>query len=101
MIILKPHDQSGWITAVIEGRWVEAKVYDEPSCYGIDFGRISKIAIGKTDHRNPNANFFEQMCFNYDRGLDFDEIEPELLAKIIEQLEALPKLFEEGYEEAE
>ena len=39
-----------------------AKVYDEPSCYGIDEGRISKLTIkinGKT-------------VVNYDRGWDIE-----------------------------
>lgn len=93
MIILEPHDESGWITAVIEGRWLQAKVYDEPSCFGINEGRVSKLVISKTDCRIPNANFFDQMCFNYDRGLDFSNIESDLLAKIVGRLETLPKIF--------
>ena len=40
MKILKNHDENGWITAIIEGRWVQAKVYDNPSVYGIDDGRV-------------------------------------------------------------
>lgn len=94
MNIIEPHDETGWITAVIEGRWVQAKVYDEPSCYGINEGRVSKLVIGKTNVRNHNENFFDQMCFNYDRGLDFSNINPDLLTKIVSQLEALPKIFE-------
>ena len=94
MNIIEPHDETGWITAVIEGRWVQAKVYDEPSCYGINEGRVSKLVIGKTNVRNRNENFFDQMCFNYDRGLDFSNINPDLLTKIVSQLEALPKIFE-------
>lgn len=94
MIILEPHDETGWITAVIEGRWIQAKVYDEPSCFGIYDGRVSKLVIGKTNSRNPNQNYFDQMCFNYDRGLDFSNIDPDLLTKIVGQLETLPKIFE-------
>lgn len=94
MNIIEPHDETGWITAVIEGRWIQAKVYDEPSCYGINEGRVSKLVIGKTNVRNRNENFFDQMCFNYDRGLDFSNINPDLLTKIVSQLEALPKIFE-------
>lgn len=95
MKILEPHNTTGWITAIIEGRWVQAKVYDEPSTYGIKDGRVSKLAVGKTDTRDPRKNFFEQMCFNYDRGLDFDKAPPGLIDKIVAQLETLPKLFPE------
>lgn len=93
MKILVPHDQYGWITAIIEGRWVQAKVYDEPSCFGINDGRVSKLCIGKTQYRDPMQNFFEQMCYNYDRGLDFDDTPPGLLDKIVAELETLPRLW--------
>lgn len=95
MKILVPHSQTGWITAIIEDHWVQAKVYDEPSTYGVNNGRVSKIAISKTSSRNPNANFFDQLCYNYDRGLDFDNAPPQLVNKIIAKLEKLPKLFSE------
>lgn len=92
MQILEAHDQYGWITAVIEGRWVQAKVYDEPSCYGINEGRVSKLTIGKTDTRDPNSNFFNQMDYNYDRGLDFKcrTLPVATFRKIVAALEALP-----------
>jgi hypothetical protein len=32
------------------------------------------------------------MDFNYDRGVDFDHLDPELLKLIVAELEALPKL---------
>lgn len=92
MEIISPHDPYGWITAIIEGRWVQAKVYDQPSTYGVNDGRVSKIFIGKTRYRDPTQNFFEQMCFNYDRGLDFDEAPEGLVDKIVAELEKLPTL---------
>lgn len=97
MHILEPHSvETGWITAVIENRWVQAKVYDEPSDYGINNGRVSKLVVGKTANRDPYRNFFEQMCYNYDRGLDFDKAPKGLIDKIVGQLENLPKLFPEN-----
>jgi len=93
MIILEPHSESGWICAIIEGRYVDAKVFDEPSTFGVNNGRVSKLTIGKTDSRDHNKNYFEQMCYNYDRGLDFDKTPPGLLDKILAELEALPKQF--------
>jgi hypothetical protein len=97
MQILSAHDQYGWITAIIEGRWVRAKVFDEPSCFGINDGRVSKLTIGKTDSRDPTRNFFDQMDYNYDRGLDFKRrtLPIATFRKIVAQLEALPKLENE------
>ena len=90
MKILEPHDKYGWITAIINGRWVQAKVYDLPSTYGINNGRISKLVIGKTDKRNRNKEFLSQMDFNYDRGLDFNNLPDEILNPIIHELENSP-----------
>ena len=93
MKVLSAHDNTGWITAVIEERWVQAKVYDEPSIFGINDGRVSKLCIGKTDVCDPSEPFFEQMDYNYDRGLDFCDLNEDLLNKIVSELEKLPKLF--------
>lgn len=95
MKIIEPHNETGWVTAIIEGHWVQAKVYDEPSSYGVNEGRVSKIAISKTANRNPNEDFFNQICFNYDRGLDFDRAPERLVSKIIIALETLPKIIDE------
>lgn len=93
-IIEDNRSTTGWITAIIEGRWVQAKVYDEPSTYGVGgFGRVSKLAISKTSSRNPNQDFFKQMDYNYDRGLDFDNTLGGLVGKIVAELEKLPKAF--------
>lgn len=95
MQILKAHDQTGWVTALIEGRWVQAKVYNKPSDYGINGSRVSKLVISKTATRNPNKDFLEQMCFNYDRGLDYDEAPTGMVDKIVAELETLPQIFNE------
>ncbi len=92
MKILDPHSYTGWITVVIDGHWVQAKVYDEPSTFGVGgWGRVSKLAIGKTDTVDRNKNFFDQICYNYDRGLDFDRAPEGLVDKVVAELEKLPK----------
>jgi hypothetical protein len=81
-----------WIEAVVLGRWVMAKVYNEPSTFGINNGRVSKLSISKTDARDPDSDFFEQMAYNYDRGLDFDDLDQEgLLEGIVDLLEKYRK----------
>jgi hypothetical protein len=98
MQIIEDYDPAtGWITAIIHGRWVQAKVYDKNSVHSVNEGRVSKIAIGKSASRNPYENFFEQICYNYDRGLDFDQAPSNLVKKIINELESLPKATEMEY----
>lgn len=96
MKVLSAHSKrTGWITAIICGRWVQAKVYDLPSTYGVNEGRVSKIVIGKTDVRIEGQHFFDQMDYNYDRGLDFDNLgDDQLLLDILEELENLPLFWE-------
>lgn len=49
-----------WKDGIINGYLFSAKVFEEPSEYGIDEGRISKLNISKTG---------EILC-SYDRGWD-------------------------------
>ena len=88
MKILEDRNDSGWITAVIDGRWVEAKVYDKPSLSGIYNGRVSKLYIAKTDTRDPKVNYFEQMDYGYDRGIeDHNHLPDSVIRSIVRQLE--------------
>jgi hypothetical protein len=92
MEVIEEHDKYGWITAIICGRWVQAKVYQEPSCFGVNDCRVSKLAIGKTDSRDEGVSFFEQMDYNYDRGLDFNRLhDDDILNSILLELNGLPK----------
>lgn len=86
MHVLEGHNDV-WVTAVINGRWVQAKVYMEPSDFGINGGKVSKMAVGKTSTRDPSRAFFDQMDFNYDRGLDFSNLPESMVNSIVEQLE--------------
>lgn len=81
---------TGWITAIISGRWCQAKVYNLPSHFGINGGRVSKLCVGRSDRRDPKAPFFDQMDYNYDRGLDFDNLPEGVLSEIVAELEELP-----------
>lgn len=90
MQIIKEHDETGWITAIISGRWCQAKVYDKPSKFGINNGRVSKLAIGKINIVLKRLDFFNQIDYNYDRGLDFDDLPNGILDNIVRQLEELP-----------
>jgi hypothetical protein len=93
--------ETGWVTAIIEGRWVQAKIYNEPSIFGINEGRVSKLYVGKTDIVDSKKIFFEQICYHYDRGLDFNKAPEGLIDKIVAKLETLPKLFPEQRNENE
>ena len=58
----------------------QAKVYDEPSTYGINDGRISKLSIRSTNWG---------VVFNYDRGLDIDNMTPDTVDAIVAAIESL------------
>jgi len=92
MQIIKRDADTNWVEAIIDNRWVLAKVYNEPSDYGINSGRVSKLAISKTSNRDPQKPYFPQICYNYDRGLDFDRTPKGLVDSVVSQLEALPLL---------
>lgn len=65
-----------WITGKYKSYRFEAKVYDQPSDYGINGGRISKLLV----------NDGTRTIFNYDRGLDIDSPIGYELAKLLEEL---------------
>ena len=59
---------TGWVSGTVDGSIkFEAKVFDTPSKFGIDDGRISKLSI-----RSGNEEFV-----NYDRGWDIEPSTPE------------------------
>lgn len=93
IIILEEHSKEGWITCVIDNRWVQAKVYNEGSTYGVNNCRVSKLFIGKTAERIPFQNFFDQVAYHYDRGLDYNELQDQsILKNVLELLNNLPLL---------
>lgn len=69
-----------WMELEVGSYTVQALVFDEPSeDYGIDGGRISKLWIS-----NDNTG---KCVYNYDRGLDFDNINNTDLKRIIHACE--------------
>lgn len=81
---------NGWFEGKVGPyRW-QAKVYDEGSEFGINGGRVSKLAIWDEKKRKETSNFFTACIVNYDREWD---ILPKT-AKAQQALEAVLKLFE-------
>jgi len=74
---------NNWLDGFVGGCKISAKVYKEPSQYGIDGGRISKLEIIDKDNNT---------LVNYDRGWD---IKPSKEFEIIYQnvVEALEKYY--------
>jgi hypothetical protein len=68
-----------WEDKVIEfnGKvfYVEAKIYNKGSRFGINNGRISKMFIVNTETGKE--------IYNYDRGLDFDDTPEGLLDHVL------------------
>jgi len=72
---------NNWIEGETGGHYWQAKVYAEPSTYGIKNGRVSKLCISKGNKWEGLGN----TIFNYDRGLDFDNSPNGLVEKIINE----------------
>lgn len=82
-----------WYKGVIGRYQFEAKVYDEPSTYGINEGRISKLRVWDGTMPTNAVNPFESSIMNYDREWN---IEPEgayaaMADALIARLEQLPR----------
>ena len=81
-----------WLEGTVEGHHFQAAVYDEPSVYGINEGRISKLMVWDEAMRQGRRGYSRTSLMNYDRGWD---IEPEarhkaLIDELVSYLENLP-----------
>lgn len=85
-------EYAGWLGGEIDGVYWTAKVTDEAGEYGIDDGRVIKLA-GTFDKDNWNPTY---AVFSYDRGWDTepDEEYEELCWFIIEELDNAENLFD-------
>lgn len=78
---------SSWVNGTVDRFTFEAKLFDNPSCFGINDGRVSKLNI---------ANAMGRWVVNYDRGWD---IKPAAAHKpyfdaVMKLLEASPRRFD-------
>jgi hypothetical protein len=86
MEIIQPaNDWNNWVKAIVDGFFVIAKVFAKPSGFGINSGRVSKLAVVADDEWNP-----DKVIINYDRGWDTGEDSP-YLDSIVAQLEDYAK----------
>lgn len=70
---------NNWIEGEFEGCYFQAKVFDNPSDYGIENGSVSKLMVKKNN----------KVIFNYDRGIDVDHPIGKRLARALETAAAL------------
>jgi hypothetical protein len=62
----------GWMEGFIGKYTFQAKVYDEPSTFGINDGRVSKLMVWDEVVRQKESNIFTASIINYDRGWDIE-----------------------------
>ena len=70
-------DDLNYVRAMFGDFYVVAQVFDNPSHYGINYGRVSRLKVIKRGGA---------LAYNYDRGNDVDEIGQERLAAILNWL---------------
>lgn len=80
-----------WVTGTIEGYNWEAKVYDEPSKFGIDGGRVSKLTIWNENIRK-KRNLSRASIASYDRGWDINPKNQRIYLALIDFLENLSSM---------
>lgn len=71
-------DYINWVEGYADDTFFQAKLYDEPSPFGINGGRVSKLHIDGG--------------VNYDRGWDTGKNHPSI-GPVIDFLESTPKRF--------
>lgn len=54
--------------------WADAKVYPEPSEYGIEHGRIAKLVIATLYRPAPDCCGAEDVLYRYDRELELNRL---------------------------
>lgn len=86
-IFSKFDNTSNWVSGLCGNYYFEAKLFDEPSDFGINDGRVSKLTI------QTKAN---TIIVNYDRGWDIEPVltEKPIYEAIVELLENSPKRFD-------
>lgn len=81
--------QSGgkWVDGLFEGYLFQGLLFDEPSQYGINGGRVSKLTVGPA--ASGRAALGLDRAYDYDRGLNFDNT-PEgfINSRLVPELEA-------------
>ena len=83
--VIDPIDKRGWVTIVIDGHWVSAKVSLAPSRNGINGGKVFKLCIAAGER----FGGLDHAIYNFSRGLDFDKTPSGLLERILAYLETL------------
>jgi len=84
---------NNWVSGTI-GEWTfSSKLFDEPSTFGINDGRVSKLSIYNDKLRLEKQDFFASAIVNYDRGWDIEPKEEHLpvFNAVMELLENAPK----------
>ena len=95
-VFTKFESGTNWCDGKIGKYNFQAKLFDTGSTFGINDGRVSKLAIWDEKIRQEKQNFFAGCVVNYDRGWDIKpkkDIKPYFDA-VMELLENAPKRFE-------
>lgn len=92
---------SNWVKGKIGKYNFEAKLFDEGSEFGINWGRVSKLSIFDDNKRIEEQNFLKACMVHYDRGWDIKPAEEhrKMYNEVLEFLEKAPLRFTQEYSE--
>ena len=68
-------NSSNWVDGEVGKYKFQAKLFDTPSDYGINDGRVSKLCIWDDDVRLQKFDILEASVVNFDRGWDIEPTE--------------------------
>jgi hypothetical protein len=99
MKLISPLCKGGWITAIIDGRYILAQVLDTPSRFGIKGSRVCQLCILKPGVRFDNELDFSQEDYSNFVWSDYnyDFLPVGVLDSVISELETLPKVAEYAF----
>lgn len=87
---------SNWVSGSVGEYTFEAKLFDDPSSFGINHGRISKLSIYNDQSRQEKKDFLAACIVNYDRGWDIkpSKAHKAYYAAVMALLESTPRRFD-------
>lgn len=87
------NENTNWVVGTYKGLEVQAKVFDEPSEFGIREGRVSKLEVSRSKDEirsRASSRMGKDVLYSYDRGEDVNKLSSSIFDGLLAELESLP-----------